>query len=309
MNINLNLQNEEYFLHRATFRAFIVPIFTLSILTMFIPYLIREHSIHTTVIVFAIILFPPIISRFVDLIVDHHTRILDWTLTLAVLIVGVPVSFSCGLIGFFIVLIFPRSIYFVCWLLSTITIFMLGVRLTYDGEFPKFKEPFIVAGNHTSFLDYFLIFHVMGYKPWKIVYGINLNKYPLFQFFGTRIGIGVDRDDSMSKNNASDSIKKAIEAGFRVAIFPEGTRMRSNEMEQVLLPFKNGAFSAAAELGVGIQPVVFDWPILFSKPDKPLPLSPMTIKISIPKFIINNGQNRKELSNETSEVLKEALKP
>jgi len=59
------------------------------------------------------------------------------------------------------------------------------------------------------------------------------------------------------KRKNKDSIKKmyaackvAVKDGWSLIIFPQGTRNR-----QTTLPFKDGAFNLAAELGVPILPV------------------------------------------------------
>jgi 1-acyl-sn-glycerol-3-phosphate acyltransferase len=136
----------------------------------------------------------------------------------------------------------------------------------------------------------------MGYKrKWTVVYGNNLHKYPIFRFFLKRVGIPVDRKSQSSKTEVVELMKNALRNGFSLAIFPEGTRMRSFQVDEILLPFKNGAFSVALDLDIPIVPVVFLKPILYSKPDKPFPFSPRIINIKY--FDLVKGEENSILFN------------
>ncbi len=184
---------------------------------------------------------------------------------------------------------------------------LLGVWKKVRGTFPS-GGPYIFSFNHSSYIDYFLFVIAMGCKrKWYIVYGKNLHKYPIFKFFLKKIGIGVDRNNPTSKVEASEKIRIALEKGYSIGIAPEGTRMRSYQMDEILLPFKNGAFSNAVESGVSIIPVVFIKPILFSSPDKPLPFSPRVITIKYGNPITVIGKNRSELRDETHAIMKKML--
>jgi 1-acyl-sn-glycerol-3-phosphate acyltransferase len=82
--------------------------------------------------------------------------------------------------------------------------------------------------------------------------------------------------------------------------------MRSYQFDQILLPFKNGAFNIASELKLPIVPSVLLRPILYSKPDKPFPFSPRVITINYCEPILE--ENRILLRNKTHEIMKDIIK-
>lgn len=302
INLNRNFVEEINLPNRPTLQAFFVPVFTLAILIMFIPYLFREHSIHTTIIVFCVVLAPVLAARIIDRIIDHHVLIIDWCMTILILAVGVPTACACGIVGIIIVFFFPRTIYFCVWSVSAITLFMLGVRLTFDGKMSKL-EKIAFALEHKSFIDYFIALYLMGYKhKYKIVYGTNLEKY--FGRYARMVGIGVDRKRLRSKADAQKAVDQAIKDGFRIVFFPEGTRMRLVQVLEILLPFKKGILNSIFENELPIQMVNIDCALAYSAPDKVFPLSPGEIKIKFSHEIQTTGQNKEELFAELSHEMK-----
>ena len=297
INLNRNLLEEITIPNRPTFRASFVPVFILALLVLFIPYLRDKDSIHTTIVIFAIMLGPVVLARIVDRIIDHHVLIIDWCLTILIFAVGVPTSCACGLIGIIIVFLFQRfnsrTIYFCVWVVAGVTLFMLGIRLTFDGEISKRKK-LAVAVEHKGFPDYFLALYLMGFMDkYKIVYGTNLKKY--FGPYADMVGIGVDRKSLRSKAEAEKAIDQALKEGYRIIFFPEGTRMRLAQVDQILLPFKRGAFNKIFENEAPIQSIVVDSSLSYSAADKKFPFSPGEIKISISEIIETEGQNQEEI--------------
>ena len=231
----------------------------------------------------------------------------DYIVTVVIMLVSFPILLFLGLITSVLLIIFPKKSHLSIFAFCAATSVLFGIWIKYKGPFPK-KGEYIFLFNHSSFIDYFLSVLAMGYKrKWVIVYGKNLEKYPIFKFFLRRIGIGVDRSSQKSKVEASDKIRKALNDGFSLALFPEGTRMRSYQMAEILLPFKNGAFSNAIELGKDIIPTIFSRPILYSRPDKPIPFSPRVITITYGNPISVEGKSRVELRDETHFIMKKML--
>ncbi len=221
--------------------------------------------------------------------------------------VSSPILIFLGIITSIFIVIFPKKIRTLLYVFCSILSLLFGVWPKRKGNPPK-DGTFIFLFNHSSFIDYFLAVIAMGYKrKWVIVYGKNLHKYPIFKFFLKKIGIGVDRKNTTSKIEASEQIREALNSGFSVASFPEGTRMRSYQMDEILLPLKNGVFATAVELGISIIPITFIKPILYSRPDKPFPFSPRIITITYGNVITVENKNRLELRNETHETMKNML--
>ncbi|WP_410879137.1 1-acyl-sn-glycerol-3-phosphate acyltransferase [Myroides sp. DW712] len=109
-----------------------------------------------------------------------------------------------------------------------------------------FEKPAIIIANHTSFLDSL----VMGMVYPNVVYLVNdwVYKSPIFgkaiQSAGFyRVSEGVD--------NSIDHLKKRVEMGFSLMIFPEGTRSHSNQVQR----FHKGAFFLAETLQLDVVPV------------------------------------------------------
>lgn len=233
-------------------------------------------------------------------------KIYDYIITIVIILVSFPIMFLLGILTFIIIVLFPSKTRLFLYVFSNIFILMFGILIKNKGTFPL-GGPYIFIANHSSFIDYILIVIVMGYKrKWTVVYGNNLNKYPIFKFFLKKVGISVDRKNTLSKLEATELMKKVLIEGFSLAIFPEGTRMRSFQINEILLPFKNGAFSVSIDLKIPIAPVVFLRPILYSKPDKPFPFSPR--KITIKYFdLIKGEENRIILKDKAFKIMKDYL--
>lgn len=289
--------------------SFLVPILTLAVLTLFIPFLITEHSIYTTQYIYGLMIVPIFGMWFVDFVsVSHnHTKLFDWLMTIVILSLC-PIPIIIGLIALLIIFLFPRTVYFTVWLVASVTVFMLGAIPVYLGEMPKKGSAFVLIANHGSFLDYFFVPLMMGYKnPWKVVYGKNLEKYPILSYFLKKYGIGVDRSSAESRQKAKEDIKQALIDGFSLMIFPEGTRMRSHQKSEVLLEFHNGAFTAAVGSKKRIIPVTLSLPILYSRPDHPLPLSPRRITMTFGKPLSSEGVSAQTLKEQSYQVIWDQL--
>ena len=128
--------------------------------------------------------------------------------------------------------------------------FMLLHGTKYEGleNIPE-DGPVILAGNHKSILDAF----IMPMGPKRIIH--MLAKKELFDnklsgaFFKSLACISVDRSihDEKAKSEALDVLK----SGNVLGIFPEGTINRTND---IIMPFKYGAVSFAKKTNVCIIP-------------------------------------------------------
>ena len=111
-------------------------------------------------------------------------------------------------------------------------------------------HPFVAVSNHESLADIILI----GTLPWDMKW---LSKSSIFRvpFLGLMMrmagDVGVRRGEVASRAAAFTALKRWLERGASVMLFPEGTRSRTAEM----LPFKNGAFRLAIETGLPILPL------------------------------------------------------
>ncbi len=112
------------------------------------------------------------------------------------------------------------------------------------------RRPYIVVSNHESFADILLISHL----PWEMKW---LSKHAFFRIpvlgWMMRLAgdIEVHRGRSESRSDAVQGIRDRLAKRVSVMIFPEGTRSRTGD----LLPFQNGAFRVAVDLGLPILPL------------------------------------------------------
>lgn len=115
---------------------------------------------------------------------------------------------------------------------------------------PDHGRPHVVVSNHVSLADVALI----GSIPWEMKWISKRANFwiPLLGLMMWLAGdVYVVRDDRDSRARAYDRLKRWVERGSSVMLFPEGTRSRTGE----LLPFRNGPFRLAVETGAPILPM------------------------------------------------------
>ena len=132
-------------------------------------------------------------------------------------------------------------------------IFMIPVHV-HGMENIKKGQSYVIAPNHQSYWDAFLVYGFIGIK-FKWMMKKELGKIPFVGWACKMSGcIFIDRS---SRGSGAESIRKAeskLKNGMSVVIFPEGTRTPDGEMGK----FKRGAFLISEELGLPILPVTID---------------------------------------------------
>ena len=116
------------------------------------------------------------------------------------------------------------------------------------------KKPYVIVINHNSMVDIISLYFVRLNFRW-------VSKQEVFRipFIGQMLWM--HGDIAIQRGRATESMKKVLNdgkmwlgRGVSVAIFPEGTRSKTGEIQR----FKGGAFVLAKEAGVDILPVVMD---------------------------------------------------
>lgn len=133
-------------------------------------------------------------------------------------------------------------------------LFMAGIGYKVSGqEYFDSNKAYIITPNHSSYLDILLLFVTV---PTKFVFvgKSELLSYPLFNIFFKQFNIAVNRESIKSGRHAYDRSRDALERGYSVVIFPEGT---IPETAPALGPLKNGAFKLALDTNTPIIPVAF----------------------------------------------------
>lgn len=117
-----------------------------------------------------------------------------------------------------------------------------------------FSKSYLFMPNHQSYLDAAVLYTSM-LKPFKTLGKVEIEKTPLYGFIYKMVVITVDRSSVTAKAHSFRRMKKELDSGTSVGIFPEGTFPL--EPTQELLPFHNGAFSLALMQQVDILPVLY----------------------------------------------------
>jgi acyl carrier protein len=111
---------------------------------------------------------------------------------------------------------------------------------------------FVVAANHTSYLDGAVLLAALEWRNYAFV-----AKRELASNFVSRVlvrGLGahfVERFDVQRSAEHAGELVDAAKQGVSLIVFPEGTLVRHSG----LMPFRAGAFQAAAQAGVPVLPV------------------------------------------------------
>ena len=130
---------------------------------------------------------------------------------------------------------------------------LTGVRYYAQGkENLSEYSAYIYVSNHTSFLDVPALplfipgqFRPLGKK--------ELLKIPVLGWVVNTVCIIVDRSDAQSRKESIGKLKRLINRGTSILIYPEGSMNRS---EIMLRPFYDGAFRIAIETQTPVLPMV-----------------------------------------------------
>jgi len=133
-----------------------------------------------------------------------------------------------------------------------VPIFLVWFRLERGGrEHAKLKGGLIVASNHRSFLDPFVIGALL---PWRrriqFVAKVELFEKRWQGWLLSRLGAFPIRR-GQSDETAMETARMAVERGGTVVIFPEGTRVRRGSLGTP----KRGVGRLALEAGAAVLPV------------------------------------------------------
>lgn len=131
--------------------------------------------------------------------------------------------------------------------------FLSGCSLKVKGKenFEKGKN-YIVTCNHNSLMDVPVVTPFIP-GPNKTIAKAEMAKIPLFGLIYKRGSVLVDRKDKKSRQDSFRKMKKVLELGMHMCIYPEGTR---NKTDKPLKEFHDGAFRLAVETATSIIPAL-----------------------------------------------------
>ncbi|GAA0450420.1 lysophospholipid acyltransferase family protein [Alkalibacillus silvisoli] len=180
-----------------------------------------------------------------------------------------------------------------------------GSKVIVKGEENIPEGSFLLVSNHQGNFD---IFTLLGYfkKPFGFIAKIELNRIPVARPWMEYMGcLFLDRHD---RRQSVETFKRGIEllrSGYNIAIFPEGTRTKSGQMDE----FKEGSFSLARKAGVPVLPIMINgtYKAMEGNDNK---IKPETFHLTICEPILPeeySDMSLEELSEETKKRIQRAL--
>ncbi|RLJ70291.1 long-chain acyl-CoA synthetase [Hydrogenivirga caldilitoris] len=183
--------------------------------------------------------------------------------------------------------------------------FKLYNRIEVEGLENLPKPPFILAPNHASYLDAFVLASVLPGGVAENTYFLGEEVYfrnPVARLFGNLahvITVNINRD----LKNSLRKVAYALKEGKVVVIFPEGARTRTGE----LMEFKKGVAILSRELNIPIVPVglqgTYDAWSIYDKLPKP-----KKIKVRVGKPLYPDEKSYEELTEELREEVGKLLR-
>ena len=135
--------------------------------------------------------------------------------------------------------------------------FRLYFRMTITGrENIPGSGPYILAANHSSYLDGFVVGAAVPYATFENLYFLGISKFfagSIKQVFAS-ISHVIPIDAEAYLNRALQMSSYVIGRGMSLCIFPEGGRSYGDEM----LPFKKGVGVLAIEKNIPVIPVYIE---------------------------------------------------
>lgn len=173
----------------------------------------------------------------------------------------------------------------------------------YGKENFRKGQSYIYVSNHTSFLDLPGI-RLLIPGEFRPLAKKELLKIPVFGWIAQSATIIVDRSDRESKHRSLEKLKKILTSGISILLFAEGTQNRSNE---VLQPFKDGAFRLAIETQMPLLPMVVIGAGKLMPPGT-VNLRPGLIRLYVaPEIPTANLTDVNQLKTQTFELMKEMI--
>lgn len=146
-------------------------------------------------------------------------------------------------------------IYALCRLWADIELPLWGIFHKNIFEAPlNENRHYVFVVNHISYMDIPVIIKSIRKRHYRILGKYELSKVPVFGFIYKNAVVMVDRSNAIKRAESMKQLKKVIQKGISVVIFPEGT---FNETHQPLKEFYDGAFRIAIETQTPIRPILF----------------------------------------------------
>jgi 1-acyl-sn-glycerol-3-phosphate acyltransferase len=130
---------------------------------------------------------------------------------------------------------------------------LVGIWVKKINKSSNEKGTFLYVVNHRSYLDAAIAVKVMR-LPFRPLGKIEMQKIPVFGFIYRQSVVPIDRSTARGRSSSVREMISMVRKGISILIFPEGT---TNESDQLLTPFHNGAFRIAIETQTPLKPVLY----------------------------------------------------
>ncbi|KAF2955105.1 hypothetical protein AS160_02335 [Marinitoga sp. 38H-ov] len=178
---------------------------------------------------------------------------------------------------------------------------LLGIKVNVESEIDINEienEQYMIVANHQSLLDIPLI---IGYiYPTGFIAKKELEKAPIIASFIKALGsVFIDRKNPSKAAAALRDIKRKLEEGRKLTIFPEGTRTLDGKVK----PFKKGSLMIPYRYNIKILPVAIDGTYYIIKKGEHL-LNPHNVNIKIFKPLVpKDFESEEDLRNHIFNLL------
>lgn len=160
-------------------------------------------------------------------------------------------------------------------------------------------KAYIVTSNHNALLDPPLSSPFIPGAN-KTIAKTSFAKIPLFGLYYRKGSVLVDRDSDASRRKSFEDMKKTLQLGMHMCIYPEGTR---NRTDQPLKRFYSGAFKLAVDTQTDIIPAI----ILNTKKAMPVNkkfyLVPKKLEIHFLPPVSSEGLTSDQLKNKVFQIM------
>jgi 1-acyl-sn-glycerol-3-phosphate acyltransferase len=155
-------------------------------------------------------------------------------------------------------------------------LYLIGCPFKVKGsEYFQPGKNYVVTCNHNSLFDILITTPFMPGAN-KTIAKSSLATIPIFGWIYAAGSVLVDRKDEKSRRESFRKMKHALDLGFHMVIYPEGTRNRTG---QPLKSFYDGAFKLASESGKDIMPAILFNTRKVLPVNKPLYLYPRKLEM------------------------------
>ncbi len=195
---------------------------------------------------------------------------------------------------------------------------VLGVRSVVHGKPPGVREPCLLACNHVSWLDIWVLASIV---PLRFVSKADVRQWPVVGWLSEKAGtLFLERSSRRDAARIGKDMAQALDVGHALGIFPEGTTTDGSH----LLAFNASLFQPAINVGRPVVAVALRYvsstgghdPDISYAGERTLPESlklilarrRVRVELSFSPPISVVGKTRRELARETEGWIAQALK-